>query len=108
MAHARGTVNPGTSDPPGNARFRTERRWVLRHAPQMDWNSVAQEWKAFRNEVRYQWVLLTDVQLETIAGQRARLAEQIRLSYGVAADEAERQILNFEARNRFLRPVSLR
>lgn len=74
----------------------------------MDWNSVADEWQAFRNEVRHQWASLSEPQLEAIAGQRARLAEQLRISYGVAADEAERQILHFEARNQFLRPVSLR
>ena len=74
----------------------------------MDWKSVAEEWKAFRNEVRSQWRLLTEAQLEAIAGRRAHLAEQIRISYGFAPDEAERQILNFEARNHFLRPVSQR
>lgn len=74
----------------------------------MDWKSVAEEWKTFRNQVRAQWMLLTDVQLETIAGQRTQLAEQIRISYGCAADEAERQILHFEARSHFLRPVSQR
>jgi len=83
---------------------------VLRscHPLLMDWKSGAEEWKAFRNEVRLQWALLTDAQLEAIAGQRAHLAEQIRISYGFAADEAERQILNFEARNHFLRAVSQR
>lgn len=74
----------------------------------MDWKSVAEEWMAFRHQVRLQWRLLTEVQLEAIAGRRAQLAEQIRISYGFTADEAERQILNFEARNHFLRAVSQR
>jgi hypothetical protein len=74
----------------------------------MDWKSVAEEWRAFRSQVRSQWRLLTEAQLEAIAGQRAHLAEQIRISYGFDPDEAERQILNFEARNNFLRPVSQR
>lgn len=74
----------------------------------MDWKSVAEEWMAFRHQVRSQWRLLTEVQLEAIAGRRAQLAEQIRISYGIAADETERQILNFEARNHFLRAVSQR
>jgi hypothetical protein len=74
----------------------------------MDWKSVADEWKPFRNEVRSQWALLTEAQLEAIAGQRSRLAAQIRISYGVTFDEAERQILSFEARSQFLRAVSAR
>jgi hypothetical protein len=74
----------------------------------MDWKSAAEEWKAFRNQVRSQWMLLTEVQLEAIAGRRTQLAEQIRISYGFADDEAERQIVNFEARNHFLRAVSQR
>ena len=89
-------------------RYRTERCAAWPHALVMDWKSVAEEWTAFRNEVRSQWMLLTEVQLEAIAGQRLQLAEQIRISYGLAADEAERQILNFEARNHFLRAASQR
>jgi hypothetical protein len=74
----------------------------------MDWKSVADEWKPFCNEVRSVWVRLTEAQLEAIAGQRSRLAEQIRISYGITAAEAERQILDFEARSQFLRVVSSR
>lgn len=74
----------------------------------MDWNSVAEEWPHFRNEVRTRWPLLTDANLDSIAGQRDRLADQVRDSYGITADETERQIANFEARNQFLRIVSSR
>jgi hypothetical protein len=74
----------------------------------MDWIAAVTEWKAFRNEVRAHWRQLTDLQLEAIAGLRIRLAEQIRASYGVTSDEAERQIRSFEARNQYLRAVSSR
>jgi len=74
----------------------------------MDWGAVADEWKLFRGEVRARWDMLTEAQLESIAGGRARLAEQIGISYGISADEAERQIAVFEARNQYLRPVSSR
>lgn len=74
----------------------------------MDWSSVVVEWKPFRNEVRAQWGKLTNAQLDAIAGVRTRLADQIRVSYAVTPDEAERQIRSFEARNEFLRPVSSR
>jgi uncharacterized protein YjbJ (UPF0337 family) len=74
----------------------------------MDWKAIAEDWKPFRNEVRSQWALLTEAQLDSINGQRTLLAEQIRHSYGMTADEVEDQILNFEARNQFLRGVSSR
>lgn len=74
----------------------------------MDWQAVADDWSPFRNEVRSQWALLTEAQLDSINGQRALLAEQIGISYCMTADEAERQILSFEARSQFLRVVSSR
>ena len=74
----------------------------------MDWVAAVTEWKSFRNEVRAHWGKLTDGQLDAIAGTRARLAEQIRVSYAIGYDEAERQICSFEARNQYLRAVSSR
>jgi uncharacterized protein YjbJ (UPF0337 family) len=74
----------------------------------MDWIAAAAEWKTFRNEVRARWRRLTDAQLDSIAGVRLRLAEQIRTTYGATPDEAERQICNFEARDQSLRAVSSR
>jgi hypothetical protein len=74
----------------------------------MDWTAVLAEWKPFSNEVRAHWSKLTSSQLDAIAGVRIRLAEQIRVSYGVTPDEAERQIRSFEARNQYLRAVSSR
>lgn len=79
-----------------------------RHASRMDWTAAAIEWKAFRNEVHAHWTKLTHSQLNVIAGQRIRLAEQICASYGITFAEAERQIASFEARNEYLRAVSSR
>jgi hypothetical protein len=74
----------------------------------MNWIAAAAEWKLFRNEVRAHWPRLSGAQLEVVAGTRAHLAEQLRVSYGIARDEAERQICSFEERNDYLRPVSSR
>jgi hypothetical protein len=74
----------------------------------MDWIAGAAEWRHFKHEVRAQWKNLTAAQLDAIAGVRARLGEQIRSSYGVTAEEAERQICYFEARNEYFRAVSTR
>jgi hypothetical protein len=74
----------------------------------VDWYSAAVEWKRFRHEVQAEWSALTFAQLDVIAGVRARLAEQIRESYGLTTDEAELQVCSFEARNQYLRAVSSR
>jgi uncharacterized protein YjbJ (UPF0337 family) len=74
----------------------------------MDWIAAATEWRGFRGEVRAHWTKLTYAQLDTIAGKRAQLTEQICASYEVTHAEAERQIVSFETRNSYLRAVSSR
>jgi hypothetical protein len=74
----------------------------------MDWITAAAEWGHFKHEVRAEWKNLSAAQLDAISGARARLSEQIRSSYGVTAEEAERQICYFEARNEYFPPVSSR
>jgi hypothetical protein len=74
----------------------------------MNWIAGAAEWPRFKYEVQAQWKQLTAEQLDAIAGVRARLGEQIRCSYGVAPEEAERQICYFEARNEYFRADSAR
>lgn len=75
---------------------------------EMDWIAAAIEWRGFRGEVRAHWAKLTPAQLDTIAGKRPSLSEQIRASYDVTHAEAERQIASFEARNSYFRAVSSR
>jgi len=74
----------------------------------MDWVLAPFEWRHFKYEVRAQWQELTAAQLEAIAGMRSHLGDQIRATYGVTAEEAERQICYFEARNEYFSPVSTR
>ncbi len=74
----------------------------------MDWNFAEVSWQLFRDEVHANWGRLTSAHLDLIAGGRARLANKIKEAYGVTADEAERQIKSFEARNQHPRPVSFR
>ena len=74
----------------------------------MDWNFVEASWQEFRVEVHANWGKLTAAHLDLIAGRRTRLATKLREAYAVTADEAERQIRSFEARNQHPRPVSFR
>jgi uncharacterized protein YjbJ (UPF0337 family) len=74
----------------------------------MDWNLVATEWKQFRGEVRTNWCKLTDSELETIAGNRVRLANNIRETYRLTTEQTEQQISSFEARSGYFPTVSSR
>lgn len=74
----------------------------------MDWIEAAIEWGGFRGEVGAHWTKLTYAQLDTIAGGRVRLTEQICASYDVTHAEAERQVASFEACNSYFRSVSTR
>jgi hypothetical protein len=74
----------------------------------MDWIVAAAQWRHFKHAVRAEWKTLTNAQLDAVSGVRAHLGEQICSSYGVTAEEAERQICYFEARNEYFLPVSSR
>jgi uncharacterized protein YjbJ (UPF0337 family) len=62
----------------------------------MNWDTVKGDWKKFRGKVRESWGKLTDDQLDVIAGKRDQLIGAIQKGYGIARDEAERQVQQFE------------
>lgn len=64
----------------------------------MNWDRIEGNWKQLKGRVREQWGRLTDDELDKIAGRRERLAGCLQNSYGIARDEAENQIREFEAK----------
>jgi uncharacterized protein YjbJ (UPF0337 family) len=62
----------------------------------MNWDIVKGDWKQFRGRVKAQWGKLTDDDLDQIEGQRDQLLGAVQKQYGVARDEAERQLRSFE------------
>ena len=70
----------------------------------MNWDIVKGNWKQFKGEVQAQWGKLTDDHLDVISGKRIELAGKIQEAYGITKDEAERQIRDFELRNKDERP----
>ena len=62
----------------------------------MNWDRIEGNWKQLKGQVREHWGKLTDDQFDNIAGKRDRLAGSIQKSYGIAQDEAEDQIKDFE------------
>ena len=64
----------------------------------MNWDRIEGNWTTLKGKVREQWGRLTDDELEGIAGRRDKLMGSLQNSYGIAKDEAEKQIKAFEAR----------
>jgi uncharacterized protein YjbJ (UPF0337 family) len=64
----------------------------------MNWDRIEGNWKQLKGRIREQWGRLTDDELDSIAGKRERLAGSLQNSYGIAKDEAETQIRDFEAK----------
>lgn len=65
----------------------------------MNEDRIEGNWKQFKGKVKEQWGKLTDDDLDVISGRRDQLAGKIQERHGVARDEAERQIKDFETRN---------
>ena len=62
----------------------------------MNWDRIKGEWKQFRGRIKEQWGKLTDDDLDRIEGRRDQLLGAVQKRYGVARDEAEKQLSQFE------------
>src|SRR5689334_2327013 len=62
----------------------------------MDWERIAGNWKEFKGRLRQRWGELTDDEWNVIAGHREQLIGQIQQRYSITAEEAERQVAEFE------------
>ena len=58
----------------------------------MNWDRIEGNWKQFKGKAKEQWGKLTDDDLDVAAGKRDQLVGKIQERYGIAKDEAERQI----------------
>jgi uncharacterized protein YjbJ (UPF0337 family) len=61
----------------------------------MNWDRIEGGWKQMTGKVKEQWGKLTDDDLTKVAGKRDQLAGKIQARYGIARDEAERQLDDF-------------
>lgn len=64
----------------------------------MNWDQIEGNWKIARGNVRERWGELTDDDLDVIAGKRDQLVGRLQKAYGVAREEAERQVNDFAKR----------
>lgn len=58
----------------------------------MNWDRIEGNWKQVSGKAQEQWGKLTSDDLDVIAGRRDQLAGKIQERYGVAKDEAEKQL----------------
>jgi uncharacterized protein YjbJ (UPF0337 family) len=64
----------------------------------MNWDTVQGKWKQFTGQAKENWGKLTDDDLDQAAGKRDQLVGKIQERYGIAKDEAERQVDEWSAR----------
>ncbi|MCC7447751.1 MAG: CsbD family protein [Anaerolineae bacterium] len=56
------------------------------------WDQIAGGWKQIQGEAKKQWGKLTDDDMMQIKGERDKLAGKIQERYGIAKEDANRQI----------------
>ena len=66
----------------------------------MNWDRIQGNWKQMKGEAQRQWGKLNDDELDQAAGDRQKLAGLIQERYGIAKDEADRQIDEWAARHK--------
>jgi uncharacterized protein YjbJ (UPF0337 family) len=62
----------------------------------MNWDRIEGQWKNLTGHAKEQWGKLTDDDIEVVAGRRDQLAGKIQERYGVAKDDAEKQIAEWQ------------
>ena len=65
----------------------------------MNWDVIEGNWKQAKGKIKQQWRSLTDDRLDVVFGKRDQLVGQIQERYGIARDEAERQVSDWEAQH---------
>ena len=63
----------------------------------MNWDRIEGNWKQMKGKAKARWGKLTDDQFDVIAGKREQLVGRIQEHYGIAKDDAEKQVDQFAA-----------
>jgi uncharacterized protein YjbJ (UPF0337 family) len=70
--------------------------FVTHQGMNMNWDRIEGNWKQVTGRVKEQWGKLTDDDLDVIGGRRDQLAGKIQEHYGLAKDEAEKQLTEWQ------------
>jgi uncharacterized protein YjbJ (UPF0337 family) len=58
----------------------------------MNWDQIKGKWHEIKGSVRAKWGELTDDEIEELDGNREKMVGKIQQKYGVAMEEAEKQV----------------
>src|SRR6516164_11592155 len=63
---------------------------------EMNWDTMAGNWKQMKGKAKQKWAKLTDDDLTYIDGKREQLLGRIQERYGIQKDIAERELKDWE------------
>lgn len=63
----------------------------------MNWDQLKGQWKQVKGQAKTRWGKLTDDDLDMAAGQRDQLVGRIQERYGIAKDQAQREVDEWNA-----------
>jgi uncharacterized protein YjbJ (UPF0337 family) len=63
----------------------------------VNWEETKGKWNQTKGAVKKQWGKLTDDDLTVMAGQRDQLVGKIQERYGIAKEEADKQVKTWES-----------
>ena len=58
----------------------------------MNWDQIAGQWKHLKGKAKEKWGKLTDDEIDVVEGKRDQLVGRIQQRYGIAKDEAEKEV----------------
>ena len=58
----------------------------------MNWDQIEGKWKQYAGKAKTKWGKLTDNDMQTLSGKKDQLVGLVQERYGIAKDEAERQV----------------
>jgi uncharacterized protein YjbJ (UPF0337 family) len=64
----------------------------------MNWEQMAGKWDQLKGEAKTKWAKLTNDDLMFVAGQKDKLAGKIHERYGLAMDQARKEVDEWVAR----------
>jgi uncharacterized protein YjbJ (UPF0337 family) len=72
---------------------------VEQGVPVMNWDTVKGNWKQMTGKIKEEWGDLTDDEIKEAEGDRDQLIGKIQAKYGIAKEEAEKQVDAFVAKH---------
>ncbi|MCU0880530.1 MAG: CsbD family protein [Pirellulaceae bacterium] len=62
----------------------------------MNWDQIQGKWTEMKGYAKEKWGDITDDEFDKVAGRREQLAGLVQQKYGLAKEEVEKQIRDFE------------